>query len=97
MKKYTGVLHPYNFEVFRRRLAAAGMLLQADDFHKASGLWSVKLYKADIEMDLRTRNMAGFQLLDDETPAKRHFHPARYCPPDRWQHDVHRRSLQGHR
>lgn len=64
MKKYTGVLHPYNFEVFRRRLAAARMLSQADDFHKASGLWSVKLYKADIEMDLRTRNMAGFQLLD---------------------------------
>lgn len=64
MKKYTGVLHPYNFEVFRRRLAAAGMLSQADNFHKASGLWSVKLYKADIEMDLRTRNMAGFQLLD---------------------------------
>ena len=64
MKKYTGVLHPYNFEVFRRRLAAAGMLSQADDFHKASGLWSVKLYKADIEMNLRTRNMAGFQLLD---------------------------------
>ena len=64
IKKYTGVLHPYNFEVFRRRLAAAGMLSQADDFHKASGLWSVKLYKADIEMDLRTRNMAGFQLLD---------------------------------
>ena len=64
IKKYTGVLHPYNFEAFRRRLAAAGMLSQADDFHKASGLWSVKLYKADIEMDLRTRNMAGFQLLD---------------------------------
>ena len=64
MKKYTGVLHPYNLEVFRRRLAAAGMLSQADDFHKASGLWSVKLYKADIEMDLRTKNMAGFQLLD---------------------------------
>ena len=64
IKKYTGVLYPYNFEIFRRRLAAAGMLSQADDFHKASGLWSVKLYKADIEMDLRTKNMAGFQLLD---------------------------------
>ena len=64
IKKYTGVLYPYNFEVFRRRLAASGMLSQADDFHKASGLWSVRLYKADIEMDLRTRNMAGFQLLD---------------------------------
>lgn len=64
IKKYTGVLYPYNFEIFRRCLAAAGMLSQADDFHKASGLWSVKLYKADIEMDLRTKNMAGFQLLD---------------------------------
>ncbi len=64
IKKYTGVLYPYNFEIFRRRLAAVGMLSQADDFHKASGLWSVKLYKADIEMDLRTKNMAGFQLLD---------------------------------
>lgn len=64
IKKYTGVLYPYNFEIFRRRLAAAGMLSQADDFHKASGLWSVKLYKADIEMDLRTKNMTGFQLLD---------------------------------
>lgn len=64
IKKYTGVLYPYNFEIFRRRLAAAGMLSQADDFHKASGLWSVKLYKADIEVDLRTKNMAGFQLLD---------------------------------
>ena len=64
IKKYTGVLYPYNFEIFRRRLVAAGMLSQADDFHKASGLWSVKLYKADIEMDLRTKNMAGFQLLD---------------------------------
>lgn len=64
MKKYTGVLYPYNFEVFRKRLSAAGMLSQADDFHKASGLWSVKLYKADIEMDLRTKNMAGFQILD---------------------------------
>lgn len=64
IKKYTGVLYPYNFEIFHRRLAAAGMLSQADDFHKASGLWSVKLYKADIEMDLRTKNMAGFQLLD---------------------------------
>ena len=64
IEKYTGVLRPYNLEVFRRRLASAGMLSQASDFHEASGLWSVQLYKADIEMDLRTRNMAGFQLLD---------------------------------
>ena len=50
--------------IFRQRLKDAGMLSQAKDFHEASGKWSVELYKADIEMDLRTRNMAGFQLLD---------------------------------
>ena len=64
IKKYTGVLYPYNMEVFRDRLENAGMLDQAKDFHQASGLWSLQLYKQDIEMDLRTPNMAGFQLLD---------------------------------
>jgi hypothetical protein len=64
IKKYTGVLYPYNMEVFRDRLERAGMLDQAKDFHTASGLWSLQLYKQDIEMDLRTKNMAGFQLLD---------------------------------
>lgn len=51
-------------EVFRSRLEKAGMLDQAKDFHQASGAWSLQLYKQDIEMDLRTKNMAGFQLLD---------------------------------
>jgi hypothetical protein len=51
-------------EVFRTRLAAAGMLDQAKDFHRASGLWALELYKADIELDLRTEGMDGFQLLD---------------------------------
>ena len=64
IKKYTGVLYPYNMEVFRTRLAAAGMLDQAKDFHRASGLWALELYKADIELDLRTEGMDGFQLLD---------------------------------
>lgn len=64
MKKYTGVMVPWNFEVFRNRLKEAGMLEQADDFFKASGAWSVELYRADIEMNLRSERMAGFQLLD---------------------------------
>ena len=64
IKKYTGVLYPYNMEIFRSRLEKAGMADQAEAFHRASGHWSVQLYKADIEMDLRTRGMAGFQLLD---------------------------------
>ena len=62
--KYTGVLRPDNMRIFRQRLKDAGMASQAKDFHKASGKWSAELYKSDIEMDLRTRNMAGFQLLD---------------------------------
>ena len=64
IQKYTGVLYPYNMEVFRSRLEKAGMQDQAKAFHQASGLWSLQLYKQDIEMDLRTPNMAGFQLLD---------------------------------
>lgn len=62
--EYQGVLRPYNMSVFRQRLSRAGMLDQMQAFHRASGAWAVELYKADIEMDLRTRNMAGFQLLD---------------------------------
>lgn len=64
MAKYKGVLYPYNMDVFRRKLEKANMGHLAKEFHKASGKWSLQLYKADIEMDLRTRNMAGFQLLD---------------------------------
>ena len=64
MLKYTGVLYPNNMQEFHSRLAEAGMADQAAAFHKASGLWSVRLYKADIELDLRTESMAGFQLLD---------------------------------
>ena len=64
IRKYTGVLRPCNMEVFRQRLADAGMADQAEAFHRASGRWAYLLYKQDIEMDLRTPNMAGFQLLD---------------------------------
>lgn len=64
IKKYTGVLKPYNMEIFRDRLHKAGMASQAEKFHISSGEWSMQLYKADIEMDLRTANMGGFQLLD---------------------------------
>ena len=64
IQKYRGVLYPYNMEVFRSRLERAGMADQASDFHRASGLWSMQLYKADIEMNLRTPGFGGFQLLD---------------------------------
>lgn len=62
--KYTGVLYPFNLEVFRRRLAENGMAEQAADFHRASGRFAAACYKADIEQALRTPGMGGFQLLD---------------------------------
>ncbi|MDR2847880.1 MAG: hypothetical protein LBV39_02125 [Bacteroidales bacterium] len=64
IKKYTGVLQPRNFEVFKNKLAQTGMLPQADDFRKASGALSALCYKEDIELALRTRRFGGFQLLD---------------------------------
>jgi len=62
--KYKGVLNPINLNVFKNRLEKAGMLDQATDFLKASGKLAALLYRADIEMNLRTPGMAGFQLLD---------------------------------
>ena len=64
IEKYTGVLYPYNLEVFRQRLQDAGLGDQAKAYHEATGRWSAQLYKADIELDLRTPDMAGYQLLD---------------------------------
>lgn len=62
--KYIGVLKPVNIEIFRKRLEEAGMSGQAEEFFLASGKWAVELYRADIEMDLRTPGFGGFQLLD---------------------------------
>ena len=62
--KYTGPLAPYNLMEFRRRLGAAGMADQAGDFRRASVRWALELYKADVEMCLRTPGLGGFQLLD---------------------------------
>ena len=65
IEKYEGTpFVPYNLMEFRRRLEAAGMGDQAADFHRASGAWAFRLYKADIEMGLRTPGLGGFQVLD---------------------------------
>jgi hypothetical protein len=58
------VLQARNLEVFRKRLAATGMLPQAEDFKKASGALSVLCYREEIELALRTPGFSGFQLLD---------------------------------
>ena len=61
--KYTGVLEPRNFDVFREHLTANGMLHQANDFFRATGAHTVLQYKEVNESLLRTSNSGGFQLL----------------------------------
>lgn len=62
--KYTGVLKPWNLEIFRKRLEENNLSGQAHDFFRASGASSVICYRADIEMAMRTPGFGGFHLLD---------------------------------
>ena len=62
--KYEGVLKPLNLINFRAALRPNHLDSLATPFHRASGAFAMKLYKADIEMNLRTPDFGGFQLLD---------------------------------
>jgi Glycosyl hydrolases family 2, sugar binding domain/Glycosyl hydrolases family 2 len=64
ISKYTGILKPWNLELYKKRLTDKGMGSQALDFFKASGQLSVLCYRADIETAIRTPGFGGFQLLD---------------------------------
>ena len=61
--KYTGVLKPTNFEIFKETLVENHMGHQSEDFLMASGKLQALCYKAEIEAALRTPGFAGFQLL----------------------------------
>jgi hypothetical protein len=62
--KYTGILKPWNLEIFRKRLADKGMDDQASDYFMASGKFASILYRDEIELAIRTPGFGGFQLLD---------------------------------
>ena len=62
--KYTGVLKARNFEIFRKRLEEKNLLSMAKDYFHASGALAAACYKDELETALRTKDMAGFQLLD---------------------------------
>ncbi|MDH6357543.1 glycoside hydrolase [Parabacteroides sp. PF5-9] len=62
--KYTGVLYPYNLEIFRKRLEENGLDDQAELFHQATARFAALCYKADFEMCFRTPGFGGFQVLD---------------------------------
>jgi hypothetical protein len=64
IEKYDGVLKARNFEIFQEGLEENHLGHLADSFLLASGKLQALCYKADIEAALRTKDMAGFQLLD---------------------------------
>ncbi|MDE6763158.1 MAG: beta-glucuronidase, partial [Oscillospiraceae bacterium] len=64
IRKYTGVLKPYNLEIFRERLEKAGLGKLADKYFRASGRFAAECYKNEIETALRSKELSGFQLLD---------------------------------
>lgn len=64
IQKYTGVLRARNFEKFREALDQKGLLSMANNYFKASGQLAAACYKDELETALRTKDLAGFQILD---------------------------------
>ncbi len=62
--RYTGVTRARNLELFRESLARSGQLDQAGAFFRAAGQLATELYREEIELQLRTPGLGGFQLLD---------------------------------
>ncbi len=64
IKKFTGYLRPGNYEIFRDSAQAHGVLEMKKQFAFASGRYQLACYKEEIEANLRTPGLSGFQLLD---------------------------------
>jgi beta-galactosidase len=64
IKKFTGFIRPGNYEIFRASAEANDMLEFNKQFAHASGRYQLACYKEEIEANLRTPGLGGFQLLD---------------------------------
>lgn len=64
IEKYTGPLKARNFEIFRERLEEKGLSHLAQDYFKASGRLAMDCYKEELEAVLRSKKLAGCQILD---------------------------------
>lgn len=60
---YTGAYKARNFELFKEDMQHQGLLHLAPDFLNASGKLQALCYKMEMERSLRTKDLAGFQLL----------------------------------
>ncbi len=64
IKKFTGYMRPSNYNIFRHIAEQNGVLEYNRAFAHASGRFQLMCYKEEIEANLRTPGLAGFQLLD---------------------------------
>jgi hypothetical protein len=64
IKEFTGYLRPSNYDIFRYIAEQEGVLDQNHAFARASGRFQLACYKEEIEANLRTPGLAGYQLLD---------------------------------
>ncbi len=64
IKKFKGYLRPGNFEIFRDSLKEHGLIEKNRSFVQASGAFQLACYKEEIEANLRTPGLGGFQLFD---------------------------------
>ncbi len=64
IKKFTGYLRPSNYDIFQYLADQHGLLPWNKIFSWASGRFQLACYKEEIEANLRTPGLAGFQLLD---------------------------------
>lgn len=62
--KFRGYMRPGNYEIFRDGLRKKGLLDKNKEFAWASGRFQLECYKEEIEANLRTPGMYGYQLLD---------------------------------
>lgn len=63
-ENYTGLLKATYMDIARDQLDEHGMTDQVNVFVRASGAWQAALYKEEIEANLRTPGIGGFNLLD---------------------------------
>ena len=64
IRKFTGYMRPGNYEIFRDSMAAHGLMDMNKEFARASSHYQLQCYREEIEANLRTPGLSGFQLLD---------------------------------
>lgn len=64
INKFKGYMRPGNYEIFRDSMKSQGLLEKNKAFARASGQFQLACYKEEIEANLRTPGLGGFQMLD---------------------------------